>query len=95
MEPMPLALQRAVDIIGGQTALARVLSTPDRPIRQGHVWAWLNRDNGALPPEFVLTVERLTGVSRHDLRPDVFGVAANDGEGADPDVDRIVPVESA
>lgn len=26
-----------------------------------------------VPPEHVLTIERETGVSRHDLRPDVFG----------------------
>lgn len=61
-----------MQIMNGQSALARALSTDHRPIKQGHVWAWLNRD-GALPPEFVLTVERLTGVSRHELRPDVFG----------------------
>ncbi len=73
MEPTdPNPLRRVVEIMNGQTALARALSTDSRPIRQGHVWAWLNRD-GLLPPEFVLTVERLTGVSRHELRPDVFG----------------------
>lgn len=67
------ALRRAVEVAGGQTALARALSTGERPIRQGHVWAWLNRENGVLPSEFVLRVESLTGVSRHELRSDVFG----------------------
>ena len=69
------ALSNAVDLAGGQSAMARHLTTDDRPIRQGHVWAWLNRD-GRLPPEFCLAVESLTGVSRHDLRPDVFGPAS-------------------
>lgn len=29
----------------------------------------------AVPPEHVLAVEDFTGISRHDLRPDVFGPA--------------------
>jgi DNA-binding transcriptional regulator YdaS (Cro superfamily) len=29
----------------------------------------------AVPAERVLEIERLTGVSRHELRPDVFGPA--------------------
>lgn len=35
-----------------------------------------------VPVERVVEIERLTGVSRHDLRPDVFGArpAAPDGE---------------
>jgi DNA-binding transcriptional regulator YdaS (Cro superfamily) len=28
-----------------------------------------------VPAQYVLEVERMTGVSRHDLRPDVFGEA--------------------
>lgn len=28
-----------------------------------------------VPPRYVLTIEGVTGVSRHDLRPDVFGKA--------------------
>jgi len=54
--------------------MARLISTELRPIRQGHVWMWLNR-NRKLPPEFVLVVESLTGVSRYALRPDIFGAS--------------------
>lgn len=68
------ALNNAVELAGGQSAMARALSTETRALRQGHVWAWLNRD-GQLPPEFCLPVEALYGVSRYDLRPDVFGPA--------------------
>jgi len=60
------ALQRACDIIGSQTALARVLG-----VRQGHIHYWLHR-RGRVPAEYVLTIERETGVSRHELRPDVY-----------------------
>jgi len=68
------ALKAAVEKIGGQSAMARLISTELRPIRQGHVWMWLNR-NKKLPPEFVLAVESLTGVSRYSLRPDIFGLS--------------------
>jgi len=27
----------------------------------------------SIPPKHVLTVERLSGVSRHELRPDIYG----------------------
>jgi len=66
------ALKAAVQKIGGQSAMARLISTTIRPIRQGHIWMWLNR-NKKLPPEFVLTVEAATGISRYALRPDIFG----------------------
>lgn len=31
---------------------------------------------GQVPADRVISVERLTGISRHDLRPDVFGPAS-------------------
>lgn len=71
------ALLKVVELAGGQSALARELSTEARPIRQGHVWAWINRD-GLLPPEFCRPAEALTGVSRYALRPDVFGPPPSD-----------------
>jgi DNA-binding transcriptional regulator YdaS (Cro superfamily) len=38
---------------------------------------WSRWENGhrQIPAERVLEVERVTGISRHDLRPDVFGPA--------------------
>lgn len=71
-------IERAVSAAGGQTALARILTTPERRVLQGHVWAWLNRDK-KLPAEFVLATEAATGVSRYELRPDVFGQPGPDG----------------
>jgi DNA-binding transcriptional regulator YdaS (Cro superfamily) len=66
------ALQRAVDIVGGQTALAAALG---EPIKQGHVWYWLEKKGGEVPAEHCAAIERATDgkVTRHDLRPDVFG----------------------
>ena len=42
-------------------------------VSQQRVWAWLNKLDGKVSPEFCLPIEEATGVSRHDLRPDVFG----------------------
>lgn len=68
------ALQRAVDLAGGQTPLAEKLSElMDRPIRQAHVWNWLHRDR-RIPGEVCIPIERATGgrVTRSELRPDLY-----------------------
>lgn len=46
-------------------------------VRQGHVWAWLNRNKSGFPAELCKCVEAATNgaVTRHDLRPDIFGPA--------------------
>lgn len=72
------ALKEASDRAGGQSALARLLSTPERSVKQGHVWDWLNRDSGA-PLEFCPAIEALTGVRCEQLRGDVTW--ARDDEG--------------
>ena len=59
-------LRRAVDIAGGQTALARLIGK-----KQGHVWWWLNKKT-LLPPEIALRIEAATGVPRHELRKDLW-----------------------
>lgn len=60
------ALARAVEAVGGQSAFARL-----HGVSQPTVWAWLNH-NKPLPAEYVLATERETGISRHDLRPDLY-----------------------
>lgn len=52
----------AVKAAGGYAALARGLG-----IKQPAVYQWKR-----VPAVRVLEVERLTGVSRHDLRPDIY-----------------------
>ena len=61
------AVKKAVEVAGGQTALGNLVG-----VSQGHIWSWLNRSRKC-PPEKVLQVERATGVSRHELRPDIYG----------------------
>lgn len=65
------ALQKAVELVGGQSSLAKAIG-----VKQQHVWNWLNRD-GKPAAEHVLGIEAATNgaVTRYDLRPDVFGPA--------------------
>lgn len=58
-------LGRAVEAAGGQTKLALKIGKT-----QGHISKWLQR--GRVPAECVLPIERASGVSRHDLRPDIY-----------------------
>lgn len=60
------ALRDAIEAIGSQSAMAALLG-----ITQGAISRWLARGN-ALPAEHVLKVEAATGISRHDLRPDLY-----------------------
>ncbi|MCA2486535.1 MULTISPECIES: YdaS family helix-turn-helix protein, partial [Vibrio] len=41
-------LRRAIDLVGGQSALARAINS-----KQQNVWFWLNK-SGRVPAEFVL-----------------------------------------
>ncbi|MCJ2080725.1 Cro/CI family transcriptional regulator [Methylobacterium sp. J-090] len=56
-------LRQAIEVSGGATKLARALG-----ITHQAVLKWRR-----LPAERVLDVERLSRVSRHDLRPDIYG----------------------
>lgn len=58
-------LRKAVKIAGSQTALAAMIGKT-----QGHISKWLER--GYIPPDAVLAIERATGISRHELRPDLY-----------------------
>jgi DNA-binding transcriptional regulator YdaS (Cro superfamily) len=62
-DPRLAARNLAVSIAGGPSALARQLG-----IRPHAISMWK-----IVPSERVLAVEGITGVSRHHLRPDVFG----------------------
>ncbi len=62
---MPNAIERAVDAAGGQSALARALGVTPQAVQR---WC----ATGVVPPIRVIDVERLTGISRHALRPDLY-----------------------
>jgi len=54
----------------GQAGLARLLGVSPQAVNQ-----WVN-GNRPVPSRHVLAIEKATGVSRHELRPDVFGPGA-------------------
>jgi DNA-binding transcriptional regulator YdaS (Cro superfamily) len=56
-------LERAVIAAGGPASLARQLCIKRQAV---HKWT-------RVPADQVIAVERITGISRHELRPDVFG----------------------
>lgn len=53
-------------------------------LKQSSVWAWLKKQK-PLPAEHVLTVEAATGISRHDLRPDLYPLDSAPPPPAAPD----------
>ncbi|MEK9971295.1 MAG: molecular chaperone TorD family protein [Ferrovibrio sp.] len=81
---MDSALAKAIETVGGQTQLARLLG-----VKQANVWHWLNKAD-RVPGEYVLAIEAATGgqVTRHDLRPDLYpDIAAPDALPAIPEED--------
>lgn len=62
-------LQKAIDAVGSQSALAAKIGKTQQAVSH-----WLKKD-GRVPAEMVLSVEAASGVSRHELRPDVFGTS--------------------
>lgn len=61
------ALSRAIAAAGSQAALASKIG-----VSQAHVSYWLVSSKSGVPANKVIDIERATGVSRHDLRPDIY-----------------------
>lgn len=71
MTPEQLALSEAIALAGGQSELARKLTASSgRLVKQQQVWNWLNREKP--PAKLSALIEKVTGVSREKLRPDIF-----------------------
>lgn len=63
MAKKPYSPKKLAEMAGGRNFLAKKLGIEGPAISQ---WK-------AVPPRHVLIVERLTGVSRHKIRPDIYG----------------------
>ena len=61
----------AIEAMGGISEAARKLSTPEREMKAGHIWAWLNRDKRGIPLEYLEQVELLSDIPREELRRDI------------------------
>jgi DNA-binding transcriptional regulator YdaS (Cro superfamily) len=68
MDHEPNAPTRASIAAGGQSALARTLKMTPQAVQR-----WCS--SGKIPAERVLAVESASGVSRHELRPDLYPVS--------------------
>jgi hypothetical protein len=69
------ALTKACRIAGGQNALAREIGHS-----QSTVWSWLQ--SGLVGDvEAIVAIERVTGVSRHKLRPDLSAIFGPPNQG--------------
>lgn len=58
-------IQRAAQLAGGQSALARKLGCTSQAVSK-------MCSTGRVPAERVIPIEAATGVSRHELRPDLY-----------------------
>lgn len=63
------ALQKAVEIAGGRKQLATAIGCKNVT----HIGVMLNRDKCA-SATYVLKISKATGVSKHELRPDLYEV---------------------
>ena len=61
-------LQKAISILGSQSALARAINT-----NQQNVWHWLNVSK-EVPPKYAIPIEQATDgqVTRHDISPEIY-----------------------
>lgn len=62
-------VEAVIDALGGPSNAAKALGISNPSV----VMNW--RTRGQVPAERVLEIETATGISRHVLRPDIFGVA--------------------
>lgn len=72
---MKSSIEKAVEIVGGQKALADALARQGfARIKQAHVWNWLNTTRNGVPGEYVIPICSIIDyqVTPHDLRPDLY-----------------------
>jgi len=75
------AFKEAVQNIGGQSATERGLGSMGIETTQTTIWRKLV--NGELcPEEWVVPIERLSGISRHRLRPDLSKIFSEPDRGS-------------
>lgn len=63
------SVSQVIDALGGLTKAAAALDIENPSV----VANW--RTRGRVPAERAIQIEAVTGISRHQLRPDIFGPA--------------------
>lgn len=67
--PQKAALMRAIRAVGGVGALRKRLAARRKPASRAAVYQWL--DAGRCPKDRVALVAYVSGVPKHELRPDL------------------------
>lgn len=73
---------------GSDSQLAR-----DLEVSQPRVWRWINQSK-QMPAEYVLLAERLYGIPRHHLRPDIYPVELPEAPSRWSGVDQCAEIRS-
>jgi len=63
-------IERALKAAGSKRRLAILLNEAGYPVHRSNVVYWARV--GRIPPERVLGIEKVTGVPRYELRPDIY-----------------------
>ncbi|MDR5611276.1 MULTISPECIES: YdaS family helix-turn-helix protein [unclassified Arsenophonus] len=61
------ALKKVINVTGTATRLAAVLDVSNMKVSQ-----WKNKYKGRVPVDRVLAIYELTGITPHELRPDIY-----------------------
>lgn len=61
-----LGLSKAIKNAGGQAKLAREIG-----LSRSSVNRWVHKFNGRVPPDHLIAIYKLTGVTPHEMRPDL------------------------
>lgn len=72
---MKKELEKIINLLGGkQQQLADALATEEEPIKQAHVWNWLNVTVNGIPERHVIKACKSVDwkVTPHELRPDIY-----------------------
>jgi len=72
--PMLTALQKAIDIAGGQSKLSEKIGLKPNA---SNVGVMISRDKKA-SAKYVAKISKVTGIPCYELRPDIFPAPAND-----------------
>lgn len=66
-EKMHKGLKIAIDAVGGQCSLARLIKTS-----QANIHAWLHKTKNGPPAEYVKSISDVSKVPMWDIRPDIW-----------------------
>ncbi|EBO7463710.1 helix-turn-helix domain-containing protein [Salmonella enterica] len=61
------ALDKVIKAAGSARKLSHALGVTSMSVSH-----WKNRDHGMVPPNYIFPIFKMTGVTPHELRPDLY-----------------------